>query len=78
VCETVKGFQIQESGLPKRDTHTGLFYQEQTIEQIIEAVARFNANDFDPQVIRKHALTFDQSHFKDKLERFIQKALSQR
>ncbi len=46
---------------------TGVFFQEQTVEALIEAMRRADTLHFDPLAIRQHALQFDTSAFKEKL-----------
>lgn len=50
---------------------TGIFFNEQTVESLKEAIGRFGKIDFNKQEIRKHALKFDEEIFKDKIENFI-------
>jgi len=50
---------------------TGLFFEEQTKEHLIEALRRFNSSDFNPRVIREKAIKFDQERFKAKIKEFI-------
>jgi len=45
---------------------TGIFFEEQTINSLKEAVGRFNSMKFNKQEIREHALTFDEEIFKKK------------
>lgn len=54
---------------------TGLFFDEQAPESLIEAVKKFKPEDFNPQEIRKHALKFDKEVFKEKIKDFVEKAL---
>jgi glycosyltransferase involved in cell wall biosynthesis len=54
---------------------TGLFFQEQTSEHLIEVVRKFNPNDFDPKVIREKAGEFDQERFKARIKGFIDESL---
>ena len=65
VLETVRGLNSE--------TPTGVFYESQTPSSLIDAVKRFEANTerFNAAEIREHALSFNQEHFKEKLERFI-------
>ncbi len=44
---------------------TGLFFNEQNKESLIEALGNFNANDFDPAVCRTQAERFDVEVFKE-------------
>ncbi len=54
-----------------REGVTGLFFREQTPESLAEAVRRFDDSAFDPAAIRAHALKFDVSVFKAKLQASI-------
>lgn len=53
------------------DGKTGVFFKEQTVESLIDAIERFETMTFDPQEIRKHALTFDESVFQKRIEEFV-------
>jgi glycosyltransferase involved in cell wall biosynthesis len=52
---------------------TGLLYGQQTIEGLSQAIAQFEdeAACFDPAVIRRHAVQFDRSLFKDGFSRLV-------
>lgn len=50
---------------------TGLFFEEQTSDCLIETLRKFNPADFSPQMIRQQALQFDQEIFKRKIREFI-------
>ena len=64
VLETVRGLDSE--------TPTGVFYESQTPSSLIDAVKRFETNtEFNAAKIREHALSFNQAHFKERLERFI-------
>ena len=65
VLETVKGLDT--------DTPTGVFYESQEVSSLVGAVKRFEEHRerFKPAEIRSHALTFNQEHFKENLERFV-------
>lgn len=54
---------------------TGVYFPEQTVESIMDAILQFEANEaqFDPAVIRAHAAEFDAHVFLDKLYQFILK-----
>jgi len=53
------------------DGVTGTFFEEQTWESLAHKILRFDHKEFDPQVIRKHALNFDEAVFKNKILDFI-------
>ena len=52
---------------------TGVFFARQTVDDLIDAVRRFEAVEerFDPAFLRSHAETFDRPHFRRKLETFL-------
>lgn len=50
---------------------TGLFFKEQTIDSLKQAVNNFQTMDFSKEEIRKHALTFDEEVFKKKVENYV-------
>ncbi len=52
---------------------TGIFFKEQTIASLSDAVARFEKASFDPEKIRRHAEAFDTERFKEKIMDFINK-----
>jgi len=82
VLETVCGIypyseSTSEMRLKQPEKPTGVFFTEQTMESLIEAV-RFlehNKNIFDPLSIRKHAEGFDKLIFKEKFKQYIDKFL---
>jgi glycosyltransferase involved in cell wall biosynthesis len=53
---------------------TGVFFDEQSWEALADTVIHFNAKDYHPETIRKHAEQFDTSHFKERINAFIEKA----
>jgi glycosyltransferase involved in cell wall biosynthesis len=55
------------------DGQTGLFFDEQTADSLIDAMTRFETSldDFDPAVIRAHAQGWNRDIFKDRLQAFI-------
>lgn len=57
-----------------REGITGVFFDEQTVDSLAAAMASFNAEAYDPAVIRAHALTFDTPLFKQALSRYIENA----
>jgi hypothetical protein len=62
--ETVVGLDDAAKRAP-----TGVFFHDQTVEGLIEAVETFEANTaaFDPHAIRRNALRFDRPLFKQAL-----------
>lgn len=54
------------------DGKTGVFFEEQSKESLIEAIKRFEKIKFDKVEIRNHSLQFDEEIFKKKIDNFIQ------
>lgn len=50
---------------------TGLFFKEQSIESLTDAIRKFEKMDFDTKAIRKHAEEFDVEKFKQKIGSFV-------
>jgi len=50
---------------------TGVFFREQTVEQLIEAIQKFEKMQFNPQAIRQAVQRFDVEHFKSELREFV-------
>lgn len=57
-----------------REGLTGVFFERQEPESLMEAVRRFDPGYFDPLLIRRHAMRFDTSVFKDKFSRYVRDA----
>ena len=56
---------------------TGVFFEEQKIDSLIEAVNKFERIEFDPVKIRSHAEQFDVSVFKRKIAEFVESKYSE-
>lgn len=54
------------------DGKTGLFFEEQTVESLKEAVLKFDNMEWNKQEIREHALTFDEEIFKEKIRKYVE------
>ncbi|MGN6698799.1 MAG: glycosyltransferase [Thermomicrobiales bacterium] len=54
-----------------REEVTGVFFDAQTPEAIVDAVRRFETLTFDPAAIRAHARTFDAAVFRKALKEFV-------
>ncbi len=50
----------------------GVFFEQQTTADLIEAVKRFREIKFDPEEIRKTALKFEKSDFKEKIKQLVE------
>ncbi|MGB4781595.1 glycosyltransferase [Candidatus Methylomirabilis sp.] len=79
VTETViplepSAFSLQPSALNRESQPpTGIFFYEQTVEALIQAIDRFerSADRFDPEALREYALTFDRSIFEKRIATYI-------
>lgn len=54
---------------------TGIFFDRQTKESVIDAVKKFQHFSFDPHTIRRHALQFDKEVFITKMKQYISKMI---
>jgi len=57
---------------------TGVFFWEQTATALREAIQQLNQHQFEPKVIRNHAMQYDKSVFKQKIAAFIQEKVRER
>lgn len=55
------------------DGVTGVFFDEQTTESLIDAVNRFERQDWDAAVIRRHAEGFGSDVFRDRFTDFLRR-----
>ncbi len=53
------------------ENQTGVFFKEQTVESVIEAIQRAEQIPFDPYVIRQSIQKFDAENFKSELLKFV-------
>jgi glycosyltransferase involved in cell wall biosynthesis len=60
------------------DGETGLFFSEQTEESIIEAVQRFEQQEFIPKKIHEHAKYFSKARFQNEMINLIETSWEQR
>lgn len=56
---------------------TGLFFNEQTVDAIKEAIAVFEAKIFDSKAIRAHALQFSKERFEKEIQSFVDEKYQQ-
>lgn len=54
-----------------RDGETGVFFAEQSVGALREAVARSEQIGFDPHVLRAHALEFSADNFNRRIQEFV-------
>ena len=60
------------------ENKTGLFFEEQTVDSLVDAINRFESLKFDKKAIRKHAEEFDIDKFKNDLLGIIKKEMEKR
>jgi glycosyltransferase involved in cell wall biosynthesis len=54
------------------DGQTGLFFDEQTVESLTNAVVRFESHKWDPITCRRNAERFSAEHFRQRFENFVE------
>lgn len=54
---------------------TGLFFEKQSTESLVNALHTFKVKEFNSETIRKHAAQFDSEVFREHMEKLIQKSL---
>lgn len=59
-----------------QENRTGIFFEEQTVAALQEALERFERTPFDPNVIREHARQFSSARFREKIAKTVQNAVS--
>jgi glycosyltransferase involved in cell wall biosynthesis len=73
--ETVRG--LDDCGCA--DGATGVFFSEQTVQSLVSAIERFEAlpDRFNPELIRAHAMQFDESVFRERMVEFLERKVYQ-
>lgn len=66
-----------ETVIDTGDARTGVFFKDQNVESLLEAIERFKGTTFDPHKIREHALKFDRSIFKTRMKDFLEKKIAE-
>ena len=51
---------------------TGIFFERQTAEDIVDAVKRFQTSAYDPNFIREKSKKFDKKLFKDRIKNYVE------
>lgn len=57
---------------------TGVFFNEPTVESLVQAINRFDAMEFDTKKLRARAEQFSNERFRKEVAAFAQKALAER
>ncbi|MGH7263751.1 MAG: glycosyltransferase [Candidatus Rokuibacteriota bacterium] len=55
---------------------TGVFFDEQTPDALVDALRRFEVSGFSAEKIRAHALRFDETRFRDEMRTFTDECLA--
>ena len=58
------------------DGRTGILFERQEVECLIEAVRRAEATDWDADVVRAHARKFDRQVFREQLQQFVGESIA--
>lgn len=59
------------------ENQTGLFFQNQTVSEIVSAIQKFEERNFDSFLIRKHAANFNEERFKKEFRQFVEEKYSE-
>lgn len=54
------------------ENKTGVFFKEQSVEEIKQAVINFETKIFDPKLIREHAVSFSKQRFENEMQVFVE------
>jgi len=60
------------------ENQTGVFFHEQSVHAIIQAIHKFETMTFDPQECRAHATQFSKERFEREIKEFVDQSLSAR
>ena len=60
------------------DGKTGIFFMNQTVEDVKTAIQKLENTKFDKEEIRKHAMQFDEEEFRKKLTEFVEKVVEEK
>ncbi len=56
---------------------TGLFFHEQKVDSLVEALLTFEKQPFDPVQIRRHAMAFNKDRFIKEFKQFVEKKIEE-
>jgi hypothetical protein len=56
----------------------GEFFDEQTVESLMEKIKSFDASKYDPTVVRNSAMEFDSKEFQKKIKEFVEQKYANR
>ncbi|MCY1221433.1 hypothetical protein D9M72_334900 [compost metagenome] len=55
------------------ENKTGVFFEKQTIDSLLDAIHRFEKMVFVPKIIRQNALRFASERFENEIKTFVEK-----
>jgi len=58
-----------------QDGRTGVFFSEQTVESLLDAIKKFESMRFDSEATAQHAKQFSSANFKERLQDVVQASL---
>ncbi|MDD5103057.1 MAG: glycosyltransferase, partial [Candidatus Peribacteraceae bacterium] len=61
-----------------REGRTGVFFEEQTVDALRDALERFERMTFDHAAIREHARQFSSDHFRERIAQAVERAVARR
>lgn len=56
---------------------TGIIFKKQSVDSLISAIKIFQSKNFSPEIIRKHALYFDEKIFKDNIKEYLKERIKE-
>jgi glycosyltransferase involved in cell wall biosynthesis len=57
------------------ENQTGVFFNDQNVQSLCDAIIKFEKMEFDPELIRANALRFDQAVFADKIHSCVERCI---
>jgi glycosyltransferase involved in cell wall biosynthesis len=54
------------------ENQTGVFFDDQSVESLCDAIITFEQMKFDPELIRANAMRFDQAVFAEKIRACVE------
>lgn len=74
--ETVAGIFPGET-VSSNNKPSGIFFREQKVDSLVEAVRAFESMEFDPVAIRQNSMRFRSSIFKEKMKEFVDRKIEE-
>jgi glycosyltransferase involved in cell wall biosynthesis len=61
-----------ETVIQSPNLKTGILFEDQTVDSLVGAVGRLKKEDFDPEALRAHALSFDREVYKRRMKQYLE------